>query len=277
MGVSVIVTGASGFVGDALVQRLKQTAGFNVIPVSRRQAHSDTYLLEDYHDTPPGDVLVHLAENPDRMQVNQSGDVELDKSMAVLDALLQKKYQFVVYCSSAIIYGDSGERPFLEESPVIVNDTYSRLKVVNENKVLHTGGAVLRLANVVGPGMAKNNVLSDILSQLSAMSPLVVRNGNPVRDFIWVSDVVNAIVILIEKKVPGVFNVGTGIGVSINELARMVLQAAGEAQREVDSMAVSSSESYNVLDIEKIKTLGWEPAYTLSQSINTLIGVNCGE
>ena len=273
----MIVTGASGFIGDALVQKLKETAGFNVIPVSRRQVHSDTCLLEDYRNTPPGDVLVHLAENPDRVQVNQSGDVELEKSTAVLDSLLQKEYQFVVYCSSAVIYGDRGEGPFKEESPVITNDTYSRLKVINERKVIQAGGSVLRLANVVGPEMAKNNVLSDIISQLGSESLLSVQNGAPVRDFIWVSDVVNAIITLIEKKVSGVFNVGTGIGVSISELAGMVLQAAGEEQRQVSSVAAPTSKSYNVLDVGKIKSLGWEPTYTLSQSIKSLIGVSCGE
>ena len=277
MDTSVIVTGASGFIGEALVQKLKETAGFNVIPVSRRQAHSDTCLLEDYRNTPPGDILVHLAENPDRIQVNQSGDVELEKSTAVLDALLQMEYQFVVYCSSAVIYGDRGKRPFKEASPVITNDTYSRLKVINERKVIQAGGSVLRLANVVGLEMAKNNVLSDIISQLGTTSLLSVRNGGPVRDFIWVDDVVNAIITLIEKKISGVFNVGTGVGVSINELARMVLHAAGEEKRKVSSVAVEASKSYNVLDIGKIKSLGWEPTYTLSQSIKSLIGVSCGK
>ena len=246
-------------------------AGFNVIPVSRSQTHSGTYLLEDYHDTPLGDVLVHLAENPDRMKVNQAENIEFEQSTAVMDALLQKDYQFVIYCSSAVIYGDSGDSPFLEESSVIINDTYSRLKVINEDKVVHAGGAVLRLANVIGPGMAKNNVLSDILSQMDSESPLVVRNGNPVRDFIWVNDVVSAIVLMIEKKSPGVFNVGSGIGHSVSELAALVLRVAGQDQRELKSLTNSPSRSHNVLNIERMKSLGWVPACSLKQYIENLV------
>ena len=120
--------------------------------------------------------------------------------------------------------------------------------------------------------MAATDVLSDILAQLSVAGPVTVRNGRTIRDFIWVDDVVQALISLVQKQDPGIYNVGTGIGVSIKELAEMFITVAGKDQQEVNSMATSSGHSYNVVDIEKMKsTFGWSPTVTLSRSIRNLV------
>lgn len=272
MGLSVVVTGASGFIGSALVNKLGHEPGINVVPVSSSISDKSYVFVKDYRDTPISDVLVHLAEKQDRLQVNQAGDTYIVKAGNTLDSIVAKKHSKIIYCSSAAVYGDKGNTPYKEESKVHSYDNYTLMKLNNEQKVIHAGGIVARLANVIGPGMAKNNVLSDILSQLSDSKPLCVKNEKPVRDFIWLDDVVSALMEMITGNGVGIYNIGTGVGVSIKEMAEIALRCTYDNMREVKSLSLSSGHSYNVIDVDKMRnTYGWIPKLTPKQSIEKLI------
>ena len=78
----VIVTGASGFLGDRVVKKLL-IRGIDVCAVARRPLkYSNSVVVDNYLDTPKGDILIHLAENPDRAQVNKIGLAYLGDSTA---------------------------------------------------------------------------------------------------------------------------------------------------------------------------------------------------
>ena len=268
----IIVTGATGFIGTALCGELRKVAEYSVLPVSRALHNNSGSLTQDYLDAPAGDLLIHLGEDSDRARVNSSSDDYYRKAQANFDYLLGLVYGHVIYCSSAVVYGDSGTEPYKEDAAVYEVDTYTKVKIDNEKKVLAIGGTVVRLGNVVGPGMAGNNVFSDIISQLSSNRVVVVRNGRPIRDFVWLDDVVRAFILLAKKKIPGVFNVGTGVGVSISDLARSFLKAVGRNQGEVKSASASLDYSYNVVDVERIRhAVGWEPSVAVYGSIEKLI------
>lgn len=272
MALSVVVTGASGFIGSALAKRLKYVSDIDVVSVSRSRIDESHICVDDYCDTPIGDVLVHLAENPDRLRVNEAGERYIEETGKTLDAMITKGCSRIIYCSSAVVYGDVGNVPYTEESPVYPVDNYARMKLNNEQRVTNAGGIVARLANVIGPGVAKHSVLSDILCQLPGTGPIYVRNDRPVRDFVWLEDVVSALMILILEGRTGIYNIGTEVGASIREIAEIALRTAGKNKREVKSLSLSPGTSYNVVDIGKMKsTYGWSPKSTLDQSIERLV------
>lgn len=272
MAISVVVTGASGFIGSSLVKSLKLDLDIEAIPVSRSGIDGSHIRVNDYRDTPAGNVLVHLAENPNRLAVNKSGEDYIKEAEVSLEAIIAKGYSRIIYCSSAVVYGDAGNIPYTEEFPISRFDNYTRMKLNNEEKVIGSGGIAVRLANVVGPGMAKNNVLSEIIYQLPNTGPLYVNNEKPIRDFIWLGDVVKALVKLIREGREGVYNVGTGVGFSIGELAQTALKVAGKNNTGVRSLALSSRASYNVVNIGKMRSVcGWSPQLTLEQSIEHLV------
>ena len=274
MTLSVVVTGASGFIGSALVKRLKNEPDIEVVPVCRSAIDATHICVDDYRNTPKGDVLVHLAEDPDRTRVNLAGEIYRKESGAVLDVLLSKGFSKVIYCSSATVYGDTGNQPYSEESSVEPIDNYDRAKFENESRVLAVEGIVVRFSNVIGPKMSPNNVISDILKQLPGSGPITVRNDRPVRDFIWLDDVIDGLQILITRGGGGTYNIGSGQGTSVRELARMALSITGPGQqsRTIRSMAVSSNPSCNVLDISKMKQMyGWSPTKNVYQCIERLI------
>jgi UDP-glucose 4-epimerase len=146
------------------------------------------------------------------------------------------------------------------------------MKHAAEGLVLQRGGVAARLANIYGPGMPATNVLSDILAQLATDGPVKVMDDSPVRDFLWLDDAAAALATMALKSAAGVFNVGTGIGTSIAQLAQTVLAAAGQAGRSVESQRTAQGRSHLVVDATNTTAVfGWRPAVSLSQGIAALV------
>jgi UDP-glucose 4-epimerase len=254
---SIVITGASGFLGRAVMARLTSLR-LPHTSVSRR-SEPGCHQVVDYRDTPTGDVLIHLAEEPDRAIVNSLDETYLDHSAAVVSALA-KRAGALVYASSGAVYGDANDTPCSPDATVAPTDLYSRSKVHNEALVLAAGGTVLRLSNLFGPGMSPHNVIADIARQLPQTRALEVRDDKPVRDFLNVNAAVDAIVLLQQTPCPGILNIGSGIGLSIRELALLALHSVGQQGREIVVTQPTARRSVNILDItQTLRRLRWSP------------------
>jgi UDP-glucose 4-epimerase len=272
----IVVTGASGFLGRALMQNLAHR-GINAVGVSRHPCYG-CIKVESYIDAPGGDVLVHLAEASDRAYAQANSPIYEHRSLATLEALEGKGFSRVVYASSAVLYGDQEQSLRKVGDPVYALDAYTRLKLASENAVLARDGIVARLVNLYGSGMAEGNVLSTILGQIWQDGPVRVLDETPVRDFLWIDDAARALSLMATGEASGVFNVGSGQGVSIRELANLVLDAAGQADRPVESVRTGSRFSRLVVDIAQTKeVLGWYPAVSLVEGISTLVKMNASK
>ncbi len=267
----LVVTGASGFLGQAVMRNLLHT-GADAVGVTR---HCLPGLVQvaSYADVPGGDVLVHLAEASDRQWVAAHADSYERTTLLTLESLLGKGFQRVVYASSAVLYGDQSEVPHGVGDPVQVVDAYTRLKYASEQAVLGCFGTVARLVNLYGPGMAAANVLSTILKQLPLAGPIRVFDASPVRDFLWIDDAARALSAMAIGEASGIFNVGTGVGTSIQQLADAVLIAAGQAGRSVESGQQRDKHPSRLLvEIAQTEaTFGWRPDITLSEGIGNLL------
>ena len=269
----VVITGASGFLGQALYKRLSKSP-VEVIGLSR-QSISGLVQVDSYSEAPAADVLIHLAEISDRRLANEQGIDYEQKSLDALKVLLKKKYHYILYASSAVLYGDDGTLMKNVDDAVHIVDTYTRLKWISEQLILNTGGAVARLVNLFGPGMASGNVLSTILSQLNTQGPVSLYNLSPIRDFLWIEDAAEALTLMAIQKHHGIFNIGTGVATSISELARAVLMAAGQENRKVNSVVQQTGPSHLVVDIEKtVNVLGWHPSWSLEKGIRKLVKIS---
>lgn len=267
---TVVVTGASGFLGSFLTAFLKNR-GLTVIPVSRRPL-AGTYQVEDYSRSPAGDVLVHLAEDPDAGRVSQLGETYFVSVTRVVKALSRGSYQRIIYASSGMVYGDQCECPCRVDMPALATDMYTNSKLANERIVLDSGGVVLRLSNLIGIGMAANNVMSEILRQVPGIGPVRVRDDRPVRDFLPMPEAASAFSLAIESDFIGIANVGSGIGTSVKALAELALAAVGQGGREIRATKPSSRRSINVLDISATRRiLGWSPASSLKDQMDQLL------
>lgn len=283
MPLKVVVTGAYGFLGRHIVQLLEARGDVEVITVSRREIHGG-YQVSNYAQSPCGDVLIHLAEDSDRAQVAKAGRAYEDQTQAALHALLAKDYRRIVYASSAVLYGDQHDRPRSPGDPIQVDDVYSRVKRESEVAVLNSpGGVVARLSNLYGPSMAQGNVLSTILRQIPGVGTLEVLDTAPVRDFLWVSDAADGLIALAlrdlgQRGEGRLYNLGTGKGVAIGELARLALELAGQANRQVEAKRSSRRQSTLILDYsETTAVCGWAPKTPLRRGIGELLQARLGK
>jgi UDP-glucose 4-epimerase len=268
---NIVLTGASGFIGRHLHSRLI-AHGADVIAVSRRR-REHMQQVDDYAQSPHGDVMIHLGEEPDRALVNKAGEFYVQSSGTVVAALATRGYRRLIYLSSGAVYGDISPLPRKPGDAVMANDIYNRAKLNNERIVLAAGGAVVRLSNIYGEGMSMSNVLSEIIAQIPGHDSLSVRDARPVRDYLHVSDLSEALVRFVDSDYRGIINIGTGIGTSVQRLAELALSIVGQQGREIVSKnPMSTPFSTNILDITQTSSiLDWRPKVDLVDGLARII------
>ena len=267
----MIITGASGFIGSNLTKNLNKKNNFSIIPVSRFPKNKDIVKVKNYRELPKGNVIIHLAENPNRNEINKENIKHFESNC---NQLVKVGFDKIIYISSALVYGNKGKHAYKECSKTFSFDLYSEMKLRNEKIILNSGGIVLRLANVIGFGMSKNNVCNDIMKQANTDGPIFVKNGNAICDFIDVKDVIDAIEKLIRFNLNGVFNIGSGKPTSIFQLAQTIINFMNNKDKPVNTLKRNLEYSFNVLNIDKIKTeANWYPKISLNQSIKNISSI----
>lgn len=276
----IVITGASGFIGTHLLEYLDCITNIEIIPITRREI-PNLFRVSDYAEAPQGDVLIHLAEDNNLENVANNGLAYEHKILGTLTTLLSKKYKRILYTSSSTLYGDKTINPHGTGDQIYIENPYTRIKSLSETAVLdNPNGIVVRLANVYGPLMSSNNILSQILRQIPQQGVLEVGNIRPIRDFVWVQDVVEGISKLALKDLPEIgktkiYNLGSGVGTSIGELARLTLELAGQPERYVVSKSQSRVGSKIILDYSDTTLVcGWRPRTSLRSGIESLLKTN---
>ena len=264
---TVVVTGASGFVGRALVRALA-ARGSDVLAVSRRAiaAPGAAWVrIADYGETPcpAGATLVHLAEEATIPLAVARGEAHVAAVQATVAALAAKGFRRMVYSSSGQVYRAAAD----------ATDPYIRAKHAAEAIVLAAGGAVVRLANVYGPGMRNRTLIGDIMRQIPGQGPLVIRSAAPRRDFLWIEDAADGLAAIALGSAAGVFDLGSGEIVSAAEMARLALAAAGEADRPVVAeIADEAADDVVALDIGAVREcFGWRPRVGIGEGLARLV------
>jgi CDP-glucose 4,6-dehydratase len=139
---------------------------------------------------------------------------------------------------------------------------------------------ITRCGNLFGPGDLNFNriIPGTIRSALAGQRPVIRSDGSPVRDYVYVKDAVAAYLVLAEKmddpKLHGqAFNFGTGEPVSVLELTRKVLAAAGRPDLEPDVQNTTSGEILRqYLSAERAQTkLGWVPSRKLDERLRETV------
>ena len=265
----IVVTGASGFVGRALVQALVRCQ-VRVTAVSRKaltDLDASCVEVSDYGDTPcdPDAVLVHLAEESNISAANRSGEAHVEMVRARVAALAAKGFRRIVYTSSGQVYRAGADTA----------EPYIKGKLAAEKIVLAAGGAVVRLANIYGPRMSTQTLIGDILRQIPGTGPLRIRNAAPRRDCLWIDDAVEGIEMIARGNARGVFDLGSGKSASAGDVARLALAAAGEADRPVLADTDTGSDTDTViLDIAPIRQqFGWRPTVDLGEGLARLVKI----
>jgi UDP-glucose 4-epimerase len=298
-GRRVLVTGGAGFVGGALVRRLVRakarvtvlddlfTGQPEVVPPSAELIQGsveDELLVREL--VSHASVVFHLAA---RNIIASTKDPRSDfatnigGTLNVLLAARESMVDRVVYTGSTSIYGNPRSIPINEDDGVEPLTPYAVSKLGGEHYCLsfyesyNVPVSVVRYSNVFGIGQRPDNPYCGVIAKFFAAAyegrPLQIHgDGQQTRDFTYIDDAVDATLLAaIQPRAEGeVFNVGTGIETSVNDLARLIGQAI---ERPVQIEHIDRRDVDNirrrVVNIEKARRmLRWAPQVTLLDGLS---------
>ena len=256
----VLITGGAGFIGHNLAIGLAEK-GFDTVALDSLERSTEFAIgrLKQYgisivkgnakaiSDCRGFDVVIHAAAY---VSVPESMNRPLDylENNVISTARVAHECGRVgarlIYLSSAAVYGNPVKLPIPEDHPINPQSPYGLSKYLGELVIRHFGEVyglryvILRLFNVYGPGQnpAYAGVIASFIERTLRSEPLVIYgDGEQTRDFIYVGDVAEIVLRIIEEDLfdNNTYNVGTGKPTSINELARMVMEVLGKKDLEV--------------------------------------------
>jgi UDP-glucose 4-epimerase len=189
----------------------------------------------------------------------------------------------VIFASSGgAVYGEQQVFPAPETHPLHPVSPYGISKLAGEHylyyyqQVAGLNYVALRYANVYGPRQdpfGEAGVVA-IFSQKTLMNdqPIINGNGKQTRDYIFVEDVVEAHMAVIENSIKGIFNVGTGKETSVNQLFRNLVDISGAKVKEVYGPEKRGEQIRSVLDYTKLKkATDWEPKVELYDGLKMTV------
>jgi GDP-4-dehydro-6-deoxy-D-mannose reductase len=277
--IDAIVTGAGGFIGNALCLNLREL-GWNFLPLT--SANGDVAASSTWRSLPPARVVFHLAgrsfvpdswlNGPDFVRANVVGT---ERALAYC-----REHGSRLVLASAYVYGIPQSVPIRECDPVTPNNPYALTKHLAEQlcefAVQYQGvvANALRIFNVFGPGQRAEFLVPKILKQLDIGREIHLFDLNPKRDYVYLSDVIDAIVRASELKAGfNAFNIGSGYSLSVAEIVEKIQFVAGTRLPVVADFAERNQEIPDVVaDIALAqKILGWRPQLSFEAGIERIL------
>lgn len=301
----IVVTGGAGFIGSNLVDALLEdghsvqvidnlsTGKFENLYRVKDAARQNRFAFHQVDIRDPAAVVAFKGGAPDAViHLAAQADVRFSVKYPVEDAdhnilgtinLLQMSAdagvgKFVFTSSGGCIYGEPAALPVSEEAPRAAACPYGVSKNVVEGYLRYYGEAygmahtTLALANVYGPRQnpfGEAGVVAMFLGRiLKGEVPVIYGNGEQTRDFVYVDDVVEAYRLALGGGDGELFNIGTGIETSVNQLYRHLADICGFAAEPEYAPPRPGELKRIALDAGKAaKSLKWSPATGIGQGL----------
>jgi nucleoside-diphosphate-sugar epimerase len=293
--VRVLVTGALGFIGRKLCSKLRQLSHdvveLDILPTSSADMGVAGYtagaISADIRDVSvmrkvaeivgQADACVHLAAIAAPRKAEAEPQLAWETNVRgthnVLELCRRVGARKVVFTSSAHVYGISPlYMPTDERHPLALLDTYTTTKIMGEQlcELFHANHGlsytICRLFNAYGPGQSPDYFMGKRLEEARAGRQLVLMNGDVTKDWVWVYDVVDALVACLGTAYVGPVNVGTGRETSLREIAALIAQSFGTFV--VSSDAKDGGPTRMCASWERARSvLGWSPRVSFEEGL----------
>jgi nucleoside-diphosphate-sugar epimerase len=288
---SVCVTGGAGFIGSAIMARLRKRGEAAIaldnfsrgFPKDKHCYYLDVRDLQATREAMVGaSEVIHAAfingtktfyERPDEvLEVGVKGIVN------VIDACKANNIKRLTLISSSEVCRAQLVMPN-EAIPLVIPDpynprySYSAGKIISEMLALHSRQfdhlLIARPFNIYGPGMSAGHVIPDFIAQLDGDPFRILGNGNETRSFCYIDDFIDAFMLMRDKgQHRGIYNIGTEEEITIRQLAETLIRLSGQKKRIVESGELREGDaSRRRPDTKKIRELGFIPKIKLADGL----------
>lgn len=295
---SVFVTGASGFLGGWFVKRLleldadvvclmrdwiPQSSLFDVMCKVKivRGSICDQVLLERILGEYEVNTVFHLAAQAIVSVANRNPvstfDSDIRGTWSLLEACRRSpKIASIIVCSSDKAYGTQEKLPYKEDMPLQGRHPYdvskSCVDLIAQSYIAtyKMPIGITRCGNLYGGGDLNWNriVPETIRSIIRNQQPIIRSDGTMIRDYFYVEDAVNAIILLAESNISGAFNFSNREPLSVREIVNHILLNMNSELKPIIKNEVSNEIKAQYLDSTKaMRLLNWKPLYTVKDGL----------
>ncbi|MEM1562257.1 MAG: GDP-mannose 4,6-dehydratase [Candidatus Bathyarchaeia archaeon] len=315
-GKNVMVTGGAGFIGSHLVEEYLRQGAEKVIVYDNfssgtmenlshiedsrlkivRGSVLDFSLLSEIIKREEIHIIDHQAANIEVyssiLDAGKDAEINIFGTLNVLNAALKGRVEKILFASTAAVYGEAKSIPQNEEHPLEPHWPYGVSKLCAErycvqyNKLYGLATISFRYSIVYGPREWFGRVLTFFIKRifLENKPPVIYGDGNQIRDYIYVKDVVKAHMLAVKNdNINGqVFNISSGRGISIKDLAYLLLEISGKnlgvifdnpregeaSPYQPERIRLPHELRFLILDNRKAREmLGWKPETDLRSGL----------
>ncbi len=291
---NILVTGGAGFIGSHLVDRLLKD-GHKVTVVDNFSTGRLENLknkgvklfkqdicknLDAVFKKGEFDKVFHLAGLP-LIQLSiespeKTAKAAVNGTLFLLETCLKFSVKKFIYISSSAIYGDQADLPMIENEIPNPKSPYGIQKLTGEQycqffaNVHGLETVIFRGFSVYGPRQIPNSsygVIPRFIQAVKNGQEIIINgDGLQTRDFVFVSDIIEALVTTAPK---GIFNLGSGKNISINDLAKKII---GNKKIKIIHHPALVEQKNTLANISKAKKLlNWEPKITLDEGLRLTV------
>ena len=290
---TVLVTGATGFMGPYLVRKLinkgaqvkvllKDSIGNLVNVKNQITPVYGNIINQGSLDKAVDDVNVvfHLAAisnvNYAATHPKETFETNTKGTLYLLEEARQNEIEKFVCVSTSHVYGIPEYLPIDEQHPINPREPYAASKAAAEiivntyalNYGLKT--TIIRPFNLYGAGQSEGFILPSIIKQANEKEIVELGNLTPTRDFLYIADAISGILTIAESG-DGAYNLGSGNETSIKEVVEAVINIINPAKKYVSIKSRKRSKVIDIprmcADVSKLKKLGWSPTVSLNEGL----------
>lgn len=291
--VRVLVTGGAGFIGshvvDAHLARGDQVAVVDSLVSGQRAFVSprarfyaldirDATLRDVFERERPHLVNHHAAQTSVTVSVHdpvRDAEVNVMGTLRLLQLCVEFEVEYLVFASTGgALYGEPDRLPANEATPTAPLSPYGAAKLAAEGYIdlfgrLHgLRAGRLRYANVYGPRQDPHGEAGVVAifsrALLDGRQPVIFGDGEQTRDFVFVSDVVRANLLVAERRFVGALNIGTGQATTVNAIYQGLAHAAGTTRPPAYGPPRAGDVRHITLEASAaLRTIGWTPEVAL--------------
>jgi len=301
---NILVTGGAGFIGSHL-SRYLISKGHKITILDNFSNSSpanirdmllnkqvklvkgdvrDAKLISDVTDGI--DTIFHLAAqihiDKSILEPKETFEVNVLGTLNILEVALKRDFKKIVFASTSEVYGTVLNGSITEEHPLNPQSPYAASKAAADrlcyaySKTYGMNVSIIRNFNTYGPfqkDTGYGSVIPIFIRRvLENKPPIIYGSGDQTRDFMYIEDAVRAYDIVMNKDFDGALNFGSGRDISINDLARLVIQLCDGKDLTPVHVDPRPGEVLKLCaDISKSRALGFEPKLTLENGLKMLI------
>ena len=289
----ILITGGTGFIGSNVKNNLSNY-DFSILTVGRSEKEDfkidlcDPKFKNIVEEFLP-DVICHFASGSSIMRANENKEKEFNDSVLSTEALiknlsyLKSKPEKIIYLSSQAVYGFPEYLPVPESHPTHPSTIYGENKLKTEDVIIKSSlnYVIFRISSLYGlmQDHRRSGVIAKFINRMKDnQSPIVFNSIDLYSDFIYVDDLVSAIikVILDSSQIKDkIYNIGSGKPTKLKEILNILYKYfphAPEPEFETNTLYPGKEQKGLYLDVTKIQTdLNWTTKYNIEEGLRLMV------